>query len=279
MRGFKFSLLYFFSKKTLPFIVSLLFIITLLFVPFISEVNEWIGWDVEVKNEAELREAISVALDNTEYVIGLSKDITLEKSLDIPVGKSIVLVGVGDVVWRLVGANNQNTISVFGLLTIDGICVTHVEGDSGRGVYVGNGGTFTMLGGVISGNNIDDAGGGVCINESVFVMLGGEITGNTATTGGGMYSTNSSIERRGGTIWGNNATRATSSYNDVAQVEVGKRPSDLHRSDEVDESPYFLFGIVAVIVVVVIVLLFYRSKMRKRSIVKSLSDSNEGVEI
>jgi hypothetical protein len=192
--------------------------------------------DGVVRTEAELLNAISVAPDNAEYVIGLSADIILKNSLEIPVGKTIVLVGVGDVIWRLVGANNQNTINVAGSLTIDGICVTHADGDTGRGVYVARDGMFTMLGGVITGNimagtTYDDVGGGVFVNYGAFVMLGGEITGNTASSGGGMYSIDSLVDRRGGTIWGNTATHATSSYNDVAEVSISRRPSD-------DNSPY-----------------------------------------
>ncbi|MDR0470269.1 MAG: hypothetical protein LBH79_00915 [Nitrososphaerota archaeon] len=187
--------------------------------------------DIVVGSEVELLNAISTAPDNAEYVIGLNRDIVLTDSLEIPVSKNITLMGVGKGVWRLVGANNQNTINVNGSLTIDGICVTHADGDVGRGVYVERNATFTMLGGVISGNILegstrDYAGGGVFVSYATFVMLGGEITGNTATSGGGMYSIDGYVDRPGGKIWGNTATHATSSYNDVAEASITKRPPE-----------------------------------------------------
>jgi hypothetical protein len=218
----KFNLRGGFSKKTL-FLVSLLCLAVIVLSLFIALNGGFSLFalktkapDIAVGSEAELLNAISTAPDNAEYVIGLNRDIGLTDSLEIPVSKNITLVGAGKDVWKLVGANNQNTINVTGSLTIDGICVTHADGDVGRGVYVEPGATFTMLGGVISGNTIDYRGGGVYIVEGTFVMLGGEITNNTATTGGGMYSVYSDVDRPGGKIWGNTATKATDSLNDVA---------------------------------------------------------------
>jgi len=235
---------------------------------FISDINgTTVASDVIVGSEAELLKAIEAAPDNTEYVIGLSKDIKLTSSLVIHSGKNITLAGVGSV-WKLVGANKQNTINVAGSLTIDGICVTHADGDVGRGVYVESDGIFTMLGGVISGNTVDGPGGGVHVNFGTFVMLGGEITGNTATTGGGVYSVNSVLDRRDGTIWGNTATRAYSGYNDVSQTELTPRVNLTETTpqppNESDEPTYLLhIGIVVIVtgfIVAAVALLFYRSK-------------------
>jgi hypothetical protein len=48
--------------------------------------------------------------------------------------------------------------------------------------------TFTMTGGLITGNSATNNGGGVYIQSTcTFNMIGGEITGNTAPYGGGVY--------------------------------------------------------------------------------------------
>jgi hypothetical protein len=73
----------------------------------------------------------------------------------------------------------------------------------GGGVYVvGNGSTFEMAGGTISGNTADQ-GGGVYTNFGTFTMSGGTISGNTASRGGGIYTWYGTFTIRDGTITGN----------------------------------------------------------------------------
>lgn len=69
--------------------------------------------------------------------------------------------------------------------------ITHGSGNTGSGVMVNSGGSFTMYGGTICGNTAADSGSGVIVNNgSSFTMYGGAITGNN-TTGdvscGGVY--------------------------------------------------------------------------------------------
>jgi len=188
---FKFDFQGMYSKKVLSF-VSLLFMVVLVFSSFVLVFSgvSFFALGVEapdevVKNEAELVKAVNAApLDKAPYVIGFSVDIVLKKSLEIPVEKNIVLVSVGDGVWKLVGPNKQNTITVKGLLTIDGIIVSHADGKSGSGVFVSRNSTFTLLSGAISGNTARVDGGGM-YNEGTFVMAGGEITDNIAGDWGG----------------------------------------------------------------------------------------------
>jgi len=78
---------------------------------------------------------------------------------------------------------------------------------SGGGVYVGFG-TFTMSGGIISGNTASSCGGGV-INTGTFTMEGGEISGNTSGFnilggGGGVFLLGDFI-KTGGIIYGYSA--------------------------------------------------------------------------
>ncbi|MDR1900484.1 MAG: right-handed parallel beta-helix repeat-containing protein [Treponema sp.] len=79
------------------------------------------------------------------------------------------------------------------------------------GVYVENGGSFTMTGGEISGNTVTGSGqgAGVSVYNGSFTMTGGKITGNASMQydGGGVAvnGDNGSFTMRGGTITGNSA--------------------------------------------------------------------------
>ena len=69
--------------------------------------------------------------------------------------------------------------------------ITHGSGNTGSGVMVNSGGSFTMYGGTICGNTAAASGSGVIVDGgSRFTMNGGAITGNN-TTGdvscGGVY--------------------------------------------------------------------------------------------
>jgi len=77
-----------------------------------------------------------------------------------------------------------------------------ISGNSRGGVYIN--GTFTMNGGTISGNTAPVSGGGVQ-NIGSFTMSGGTISGNTAEWGGGVHN-NGSFTMTGGTISGNTAS-------------------------------------------------------------------------
>ena len=88
--------------------------------------------------------------------------------------------------------------------------ITHASGSKGHGVEL-TGGTFTMYGGNITGNNTSDGGGGVYMKgRGTFDMYGGQITGNSTTyCGGGVYSdyqssNNSTFNMYGGEISDNN---------------------------------------------------------------------------
>ena len=75
----------------------------------------------------------------------------------------------------------------------------------GGGVYVSYDGSFTMLGGEIAGNSAYMGGGGVSVSYGgSFTMLGGEITGNDAYMGGGVLSYGE-FTMLGGEITGNDA--------------------------------------------------------------------------
>ena len=163
--------------------------------------------DEIVSNETELKDAILAATE--PIVIAFDSDIILTDSLVIPPDRDVTLTSVGDEFWALIGVNGQDTISVgvFGVLRLDGIVVTHVGDDGGRGVSVTDGGALFMLNGVISGNTVDySLGGGVLVHSGgSFSMSGGEIIDNVGYDGGGVCSDGSFV-MSGGVI-ANNVAR------------------------------------------------------------------------
>lgn len=69
--------------------------------------------------------------------------------------------------------------------------ITGGNSDSGGGVYVGGGGSFTMTGGEISGNTASSNGGGVYVGGSMTVGGTAKITGNTKNSvANNVYLTN-----------------------------------------------------------------------------------------
>jgi len=265
----KFNLNGLFNKKAL-FFISLLFMATIVFSPHNSEVNGWldITKSCTVETEAELVDAISTALDNERSTIHISKDIVLTKSLEIPYGKDIFLIGYDRDVC-LIGANGADTIVVRsgGSLVLYGrITVTHAEGDTGRGMYIERGGTVYLDGVIVSGNSADKGGG--VYNEGTLSMGGTEdiegsyIVNNIATlSGGGVYN-KGTLDYKG-QYWNSwiHGNTALSGEGDNLFIEEPKGNGQL----------YLLAIVIAVVIVGVVTgLLFWNSKKRKPVI--ALSD-------
>ncbi|HJJ29138.1 MAG TPA: hypothetical protein O0X70_07105 [Methanocorpusculum sp.] len=96
----------------------------------------------------------------------------------------------------------KGTVELYGG-TICGADATK-DYSSGGAVYIEEG-SFTMLGGKITGNSVDECGGGVYISNGTFMMYGGEISGNSAEYGGGvcLYGEDGELYLYGGKISGN----------------------------------------------------------------------------
>lgn len=120
---------------------------------------------VEVSNEDQLRAAIGHASDETVSTIRITETIVIRQPLDIT-GKSIVLQGVSEKVsLKAVYAPAANTDSIRTLLTVGRDAVVTISGldidanETGRGIYVQNGGDLTLETGaaVINGRNTCDS--------------------------------------------------------------------------------------------------------------------------
>jgi hypothetical protein len=164
---------------------------------------------VHVKTETELTNAVKNALEGVPVIIALDKDIILTKgalfvraNIDITLTSNNKTEGF----CRLIGAKNYGsrltlpTISVEGLLRLDGVIVTHSNDVKGRGIYVDLGGVLILYEGKISDNVspyyegadhdlwVDECRGSGVYNEGFFEMFGGEITNNYASDGGSVYN-------------------------------------------------------------------------------------------
>jgi hypothetical protein len=107
-------------------------------------------------------------------------------------------------VGRMFTVSNGVTLTVENGITLRGRNSTeHPEGNNESVVHV-SGGTFIMeTGSVITGNENENSGGGVCITSGAFIMNGGTISGNTTTqNGGGVYVGTGTFTKTGGTIIG-----------------------------------------------------------------------------
>ncbi len=105
---------------------------------------------------------------------------------------------------------NGTTLNLFDE-TANAGTITHAAGEGkcpGRGVFV-YGGTFTVYGGTITGNNAAGDGGGVYVRSGTFNLSGGTVTGNNAGgDGGGVFLGDGILTVSGGSITGNNAGKS-----------------------------------------------------------------------
>ncbi|MCL2643506.1 MAG: hypothetical protein FWD52_08385 [Candidatus Bathyarchaeota archaeon] len=162
---------------------------------------------VYVKTEKDLVNAVNDAVGSTTIVF--DNDIALTESLVISDNNVITLTSSNkSKFFKLIGANGWDTIivDVDGLLTLDGIIVSHAVDSDGTGITVRYRGMLVMVNGEISGNKAN-VGGVRCVGS--FVMSGGEITHNVAVNGwgGGVHVYEAgSFRMTGGKIANNKAT-------------------------------------------------------------------------
>ncbi|MDR2714334.1 MAG: RICIN domain-containing protein [Coriobacteriales bacterium] len=181
---------------------------------------------VSAANLDALRAQINGAQNNTPRTIRITSSINLgAETLTIPVGKIITLANGSPTTTPalLTGTGSYVVYVTSGAsLTIEGITITGskgygirnygkltmssglITGCSSNGVYNYQG-TFTMLGGTISGNTAS-YGGGIYNSSGTVAIKGGAISGNTASAGAGVYSSGGSLTMSGGSISNNTAS-------------------------------------------------------------------------
>jgi len=164
------------------FFISLIYIMLMFSLCFVSS---FVVGDTTktVGNEVDLINAVNNAVEPTN--IEFNNDIKLTQTLTISANKNITLTSNSEKgFFKLIGTYNASTITVNdgGILTLNGIIVTHNADNMGRGVTVNSGGKLVLSDGEISGNNAT-MGGGVYVSYGTFNMVGGTITNNVASTG------------------------------------------------------------------------------------------------
>jgi hypothetical protein len=151
--------------------------------------------------------SITLVGSASERTVSLSANgslFTVGSKVTLTLGNNVTLQGKSGNNAALVRVNSGGALKMNTGSKITG----NAGGGDGGGVYV-SGGTFTMSGGTISGNEVRSdsssyGGGGVCVVGGTFTMSGGTISGNkglygmsyiyTRDAGGGVYVS------RGGTF-------------------------------------------------------------------------------
>ena len=173
------------------------------------------------QNYPSVQEAVNAATQGQR--IYLLRDC--EESVKIVKDKDVVL----DLNGYTLCSSRENVLNIRGKLEVDsttghpgtnpdqsqGGRIKPAEGVTGnRGVFVRDGGIFTLKGGVITGFSGVKYGGGIYADQNASVTIsGGEITGNQAVYGGGIgfYSISadapSSFTMTGGKICNNQAEK------------------------------------------------------------------------
>lgn len=148
---------------------------------------------IELKDASASLTLKDVVIDGAEYSVAAENAAETD---------SIIKAASGGTIELKSGAileNNKAAQFGSGILAINGVEITMEDGavirnntnrnyELGGGILLGNGSTFTMNGGEISGNTAN-GGGGVAIIGSTMVMNGGKISNNSTykTTGQGSY--------------------------------------------------------------------------------------------
>ena len=146
------------------------------------------GYMIELADASASLTLSNVVIDGAEY----SVDATHDAETD-----SIIKAASGGTIELKSGAILENNKAA----------------QFGSGILANNGVKITMEDGAVIRNNTNsnyELGGGILLgNGSTFIMNGGEISGNTANGGGGVAIIGSTMVMNGGTI-SNNSTYKTS---------------------------------------------------------------------
>ena len=151
------------------------------------------GYMIELKDASASLTLQNVVIDGAQYSVAAENAAETD---------SIIKAASGGTIELKSGAileNNKAAQFGSGILAINGVEITMEDGavirnntnrnyELGGGILLGNGSTFTMNGGEISGNTAN-GGGGVAIIGSTMVMNGGTISNNSTykTSGQGSY--------------------------------------------------------------------------------------------
>jgi hypothetical protein len=142
--------------------------------------------------------------EKTISLSGAGSLFTVASGATLTLGNNVTLQGRSGNTDSLVVVKSGGSLAMTSGSKITG---NTVSSSGGGGVFVNNGGTFTMSGGEISGNTAASGGGVIVSSSGTFTMSGGEISGNTAASyGGGVYVSGGTFTMSDGEISGNTAS-------------------------------------------------------------------------
>jgi uncharacterized repeat protein (TIGR02543 family) len=156
--------------------------------------------------------SVTITGGSTKRTVSLNNAgslFTVEDGVTLTLDNNLALRGRSDNTVALVSVESGGTL----VMNTGAEISDNTASSNGGGVYVT--GTFTMNGGIISGNTTTSypsakGGGGVLVQESgTFTMSGGEISDNTADFGGGVYAAGT-FTMNGGEISDNTASSSSS---------------------------------------------------------------------
>jgi hypothetical protein len=165
---------------------------------------------------------IQAALDDADSLGGDTIEVddgTYNESITFPANKVVILQSASGIRDNVIiqGANNFATVttnvSSTGT-TLRGFTITHTDGDTGSGIYIGNG-NLIVDNCIISGNTAS-RGGGICNWSGTLTIIASTISSNTADDdggGGGIYNCEGIIDITESTISGNTAYGGSGIFN------------------------------------------------------------------
>ena len=179
------------------------------FTTAVTENTTLTGWVyVPVTNETELKAALA---DDTVDVIRLTDDVDIGSSLTILRkltldlnGHVLKMTGSGSVI--ILDDNNGMTTGNLTLIDSNPTAEHKFKVNGVEPWVPDDSGTETVYGGIITGGNAENGGGVYVKNGGEFTMTAGNIVGCTAMYGGGLYLKQSSFTMTGGSIVGCSST-------------------------------------------------------------------------
>ena len=152
---------------------------------------------------------------NNGGTVTLSKDYTIDATLNVKKnvtldlnGHVIKMTGSGSVIYvesiakMTMTDSNRTATHTDSTLPAGGVITGGNTTQSGGGVYVGSGCSMTMTGGTIYNCKSSAGGGGVYVyNSGSFTMAGGSIENCSAVNGGGVFVHQSTFTMESGTIY------------------------------------------------------------------------------
>ena len=144
--------------------------------------------------------SVTCTLDLNGYAVQGTSGRTLRVSGSLTVTDTSLMQG-GEV------AGGGVRIERGGTLELQSGYITDNRAEDGAGVYISDGGSFTMTGGTIAGNTVTGNGGGVYVSGGATLsMTGGRVVENTAAgDGGGVYAAGDVALSGGASVTGNTA--------------------------------------------------------------------------